>query len=80
MDTRDLVRIAKVRALSRTGVARRLRIAADLSLPETAGAVGVSTSTMWRWEEGQRRPTGEKALRYADLLDELLDRDGQMRG
>lgn len=47
-------------------------MAADVSLSEIAGPVGVSPSTIHRWETGDRRPTGAAALRYGELLSELL--------
>lgn len=73
MNSRDLERVAAVRALALNGEARTRREAAQLSLSEVASNCGVDTSTVWRWETGQRRPRGEAALRYWRLLD-LLDR------
>jgi DNA-binding transcriptional regulator YiaG len=67
----NLVRLANVRAAALTGDARRLRLAAGLSLREVAREVGCGPSTVHRWETGQRRPHGRAALRYAELLDEL---------
>ena len=70
----DVVTLARVRNHARSGRARRARLLAGLSLSEVAGPIGVSPVTIFRWETGERRPTGEAALRYADLLDAL---DGQ---
>ena len=71
--------LAAVRELSRTGRARELRLAADLSLYEVARAIGVSAATVQRWEVGERRPHGEAALRYAALLEALVERAAARR-
>lgn len=68
MNTKDLVR---VRHLAVTGAARALREAAGLSLADVAEPIGVDRSTVWRWERGLRRPHGEPARRYLELLTEL---------
>lgn len=70
----DVEALARVRALCRSGAARAARIAADLSLSEAARPVRVSPSTIHRWETGERRPRGEAALRYGELLEQLLAR------
>ena len=67
----SIVELARVRRLTRTGEARRIRLRYGLSLTEIANAVGVSPGAISRWEHGQRRPTGDHALVYADLLDQL---------
>lgn len=68
----ELEALARVRALCRSGAAKAVRQANDLSLGEIAPEIGVSQSTIFRWENGERRPTGEAALRYLALLDRLL--------
>jgi DNA-binding transcriptional regulator YiaG len=70
-DSSDLVKLATVRAWSQSGRARQIRETAGLSLREVAYAVDVSVSALFRWEAGDRRPRGEAALRYADLLGDL---------
>jgi len=70
----DLVMVTRARALSSSGMARSIRIAAGASLPECARVCGVSISTVWRWEQAERRPRGEPAIRYARLLEELARR------
>jgi transcriptional regulator with XRE-family HTH domain len=70
-ELRDLVRL---RRLTASGAARKVRLASGLSLNEIANAVGVSPVTVLRWERAQRRPkNGPAALRYGALLDELLE-------
>lgn len=44
---------------------------AGLSLREVADAVGISPSTLWRWEERERAPRGAAAVAWVRLLDEL---------
>jgi len=65
--------LTRVRVLFSSGTAKALRIAAGLSLPEGAKAGRIAVSTLWRWEEGQRVPHGEAALRYGELLDALAE-------
>lgn len=72
--TAQLLRLADVRAALSNGEARRLREAADLSISEIAHACGVDQSTVWRWERGMRKPRGEAALRYGQLIEDLRKR------
>jgi transcriptional regulator with XRE-family HTH domain len=72
MVTEDLIALRHVRALCASGAARKVRVAADLSLGEVAEAARVSTAAVSRWELGLRRPSGAAALRYAAVLDRLL--------
>jgi len=70
---KDLKRLTRARSFAESGAARSIRIAADLSLREVASAAGVSVSTLWRWENQQRRPRGDAAIRYSQVLDELME-------
>jgi DNA-binding transcriptional regulator YiaG len=72
MTTTDLRRLTRVRRLAETGEARRIREAARLGLGEVARSLGVSGSTLHRWEQGLRSPRGGKALMWCDLLDDLV--------
>jgi DNA-binding transcriptional regulator YiaG len=67
----DPLRLAKVRALAASGEARRIRERALLSCADIARPCGVDQATVWRWEEGTRRPYGEAAIRYGELLESL---------
>ncbi|MFA9272558.1 MAG: helix-turn-helix transcriptional regulator [Baekduiaceae bacterium] len=60
--------------MARSGEARALRVAADLTLEEIASAVGVSRQALAGWEKGERRPGGNNARHYAAVLQELRDR------
>lgn len=74
MNIADLTDLARVRAFVETGAARPIRLHAGLSLGEVAKAVGVSPATVHRWENRQRVPRGEPAVRYGELLDALATR------
>lgn len=60
--------IATVRMWCRNGTARRLRLAAGLTLVDLGRDVGVSHVTIRAWERGERVPTSANALRYAEVL------------
>jgi len=67
----ELVELSVVRLLARSGAAKTIHLAAGLSLPQVAEAVGVKSPTIvYRWEEGLRAPSGLPALRY-NLLEDL---------
>ena len=67
----DAVKLTRVRKLFESGAARAIRESADLSLTEAAAGAKVDRTTVFRWETGARRPHGEAALRYLQLLEEL---------
>lgn len=71
MDSTQALQLVRVRRLVKSGEAKRLRKEAGLSLGETAGAAGISVAGLWRWEAGERVPTGDPALRYADFLGKI---------
>lgn len=71
MDSHDAQGLALVRHLAWSGEARSRRERARLSLSEVARTCGVDTATVWRWETGRRRPRGDPALRYLQLLELL---------
>lgn len=70
-DDTYLVRVAWARNLTRSGRARTIRVDACLSLREIADEIGVTASTVCKWEAGDRKPTGLPAARYGELLDRL---------
>jgi DNA-binding transcriptional regulator YiaG len=69
--TTRVERLARARAMTTTGEARSVRKRSRLSLADVGRTVGVDTSTVGRWERGERVPRGDAAWRYADLLDRL---------
>jgi DNA-binding transcriptional regulator YiaG len=72
MTAAEVASLARVRALCSSGAARSIRVAAGMSLGELGRGLGVSPSTVLRWERGDRRPRGDAGLRYGALLDQLL--------
>ncbi len=71
MDVEQVVALAELRRKCRTGEARRIRIEAGVSQSEAGAPAGVGPAVVSRWENGERAPRGEAALRYAELLDDL---------
>ncbi len=73
-----MLALTVLRQLCASGEARRIRLALGLSLTEIADAVSADTSTIHRWERGQRAPRrSARALAYADLLGRLLALEGR---
>jgi DNA-binding transcriptional regulator YiaG len=68
----DPVEVAAARAMIESGAARRVRLAAHLSLAEVARSVGVTAATVYRWEADGMKPRGEAAVRYGRLLRRLM--------
>ncbi len=50
-----------------------IREAAGLSLAEVGRAIGADPSTIFRWESGERIPSGSLAVAYRDFLEELRE-------
>lgn len=73
MTTESVVNLSKVRTLAASGEAKAIRLKNRISLSEIAAACEVDQSTVWQWENGGRKPRGEAALRYAELLRELAE-------
>lgn len=67
----NLLDLAKAKRFAKSGAARMIRVQAGLSLAEVAAHVGVSPTTIFRWERSERAPHGEAAVRWMRLLDEL---------
>jgi DNA-binding transcriptional regulator YiaG len=72
----ELQELSRLRALLRSGAARSIRTAAGLSLGEVAEPLGVSKTSILRWERGQHAPRGDLALAYWQLLQSLM-REGE---
>ena len=64
--------LRQMQMLLDSGDAARLRRAGGLSLRETADLVGVTKNAVHKWERKVSKPDGERAMRYARLLDDLL--------
>lgn len=83
MSPKEAELLIEGRAAAQSGRGRALRKAAGLSLAELAELVGVSTPTVYYWETGDRRPTGERAIEYAlvlRLIDAKVEAEAQRGG
>lgn len=67
----ELKELVFAREAARSGEACRIRQEAGISRSELADACGVTESTIQRWETGQSRPSGPRAVAYARMLAEL---------
>ena len=74
MNKSQLVALARVRRMIKSGEAKAIRIENGLSLAEMGSCIGkgVGPGTVWRWEEGQRIPRGELGLAYLAALEALI--------
>ena len=80
MDSEQLVALARVRDMCRSGVARAIREAHHLTIREIAEAAHDNPSTIYRYETNARQPRGEAALRYEAVLARLLRERGRNSG
>jgi DNA-binding transcriptional regulator YiaG len=71
MTTLELSSLSAVRLAARSGEARRIREKAMVSQAELARHLGVAVATLSRWENGERSPRSDLALRYSEALDTL---------
>ena len=71
MATFESIRLATVRRIAASGEAERLRVEAGLSRGDVARDIGITETSLRRWERGLRRPSGRAALRYLELLAAL---------
>src|SRR5713101_5658494 len=67
----ELVRLAVIRALARSGEARRIRERAGLSRQDISPEVGADQSSIGRWEAGLTTPRRDAALRWERVLRRL---------
>jgi DNA-binding transcriptional regulator YiaG len=71
MTTAEAIAITVARAMARSGRGKAVRESAGLSLDEFGSAIGVTASSVFRWERGEQVPTGPRAVRYAAFVQEL---------
>lgn len=71
MELSEIMLLVEAHKKARSGDAKKIRRRAGLTMAHVAAVVGVSESTVSRWEGGSRKPRGEHALRWAALLNEL---------
>jgi transcriptional regulator with XRE-family HTH domain len=70
----DLVKLAQARDFASSGLGRLIRISSGISLREMARAIGADPAAVLRWEQGKNRPTGDRAVRWAEELSRLAER------
>ena len=71
MTADEMMLAAETRRRLKSGEARSLRLAAGLTLSEAAAAAGISTTSLWRHENGHTTPRQAKALAYGRLLERV---------
>jgi DNA-binding transcriptional regulator YiaG len=54
-------------------LARAIREMAGVSRARLGAEIGVSATSVFRWETGRRKPRGEYLRRYIELLDQLRE-------
>ena len=75
----DILDLAEAVRLARTGEAKEIRNRCGVSANAMGAASGVSGSAITRWENGDRRPTGQAAVVWVRLLRELAKADRKAR-
>jgi transcriptional regulator with XRE-family HTH domain len=73
METVELRLILEGRETARSGRGARLRRVAGITQAELGGALGVTSTTISRWERGERQPRGRHAVAYLRALRELSE-------
>lgn len=63
--------VRQAQRLPSPSFARMIRVAAGVSQGRLAAELGVNTSTVGRWESGERTPRGVSRAKYAALLEQL---------
>ena len=72
----DVEEAVEKRLLPSPQTRRSLRAAAELTLTDMAEILGVSKSSVSRWERGLRRPRSPVRQSYIRLLRHLEEHDG----
>lgn len=74
--TDDLVAHVRLAARWSDPTTRKaIRVRCGLSQQQLADTLGVTQTTVQRWENGTRNPRGANAARYYGTLDALVDVD-----
>ena len=68
-----VTRLVRRRQFPDAAERRRIREASGASLQEVADVLGVTISSVGRWETGGRLPTRKHLDQYLDLLDKMRE-------
>jgi DNA-binding transcriptional regulator YiaG len=71
--SRLAAQVRDAKRLPDPGLARAIRVAAEVSQEQIAAELGVHRVTVARWGAGARRPRGRLRIAYAVLLRELQE-------
>ncbi len=71
-DLRTLTRAR--RRLPEPALARDIRVRAGISVDRLAKELGVTWTTIQKWESGRTRPHGDRLVKYVEAL-ELMKRE-----
>ena len=71
MNAKQALKLVEARRLAASGEGKTVREAAGLSLYEVADVLGLSVSALFRWENGERVPHGERAVAWCEFLQQL---------
>jgi DNA-binding transcriptional regulator YiaG len=52
-------------------MAKSIRVTAGLSLQDVGDSIGMPVVTLWNWENGKNKPSGDRAAKLLALLDDL---------
>jgi len=74
----DAAKISAARRLTEDSAGRRLRVRARLSVAELAADIGVSPSTLSRWETGATVPGPALAQHWFDTLQRIENQELQL--
>ena len=71
MNSKQTLKLVQARRLAASGEGKAVRERAGLSLREVAAPMGLSVSALFRWENGERIPHGERAVAWVEFLEQL---------
>jgi transcriptional regulator with XRE-family HTH domain len=73
MQTAELQLIIEGRETARSGRGARVRRIAGITQAELGEALGVTSTTISRWERGERQPRGRHAIAYLRAVREITE-------
>lgn len=75
MTKEALLGVAAARRYAQSGAGLAIRKRARLSQREVGAVVGTTGQSIGNWETGVSAPRGEAAIRWAELLDALVEQE-----